>query len=70
MYRLTCFNRFADIRNTLQGKQEERLPFFSFVFPDKFKEMYPDEYKNFKSNLRKLTTPFDIHATLQDILSE
>jgi membrane-anchored protein YejM (alkaline phosphatase superfamily) len=21
-------NRFADIRNTLQGKQEERLPFF------------------------------------------
>lgn len=60
--------RFADIRNTLQGKQEERLPFFSFVFPNKFKELYKDEYNNFKSNIKRLVTPFDVHATLQDIL--
>lgn len=60
--------RFADIRNTLEGKQEERLPFFSFVFPNKFKELYKDEYTNFKSNIKRLTTPFDVHATLQDIL--
>jgi hypothetical protein len=61
-------NRFAEVRNTLQGKQEERLPFFSFTFPEWFKVEYHNEYSNFKNNLNKLATPFDIHATLQDIL--
>lgn len=61
-------NRFAEIRNTLQGKLEERLPFFSFVFPEGFKRKYSAQYKNFKNNLEHLTTPFDIHETLQDIL--
>lgn len=61
-------NRFAEIRDTLQGKLEERLPFFSFVFPDWFKRRYSMQYKNFKNNLEHLTTPFDIHETLQDVL--
>ena len=34
-------HRFAEIRNTVQGKQEERLPFFSFVFPPWFKKSIP-----------------------------
>ncbi|XP_062563713.1 uncharacterized protein LOC134226761 [Armigeres subalbatus] len=62
-------NRFAEVRNTLQGKQEERLPFFSFTFPDWFKRQYSKQYRNFRSNLRRLTTPFDVHETLQDILN-
>ncbi|CAO1414781.1 unnamed protein product [Diamesa serratosioi] len=61
-------NRFADIRDSLQGKLEERLPFFSFTFPEWFKNEYPTQYKNFQRNVERLTTPFDIHATLQDIL--
>lgn len=61
-------NRFAEIRNTLQGKLEERLPFFSFVFPEWFKLKYSGEYNNFQTNLNRLTTPFDVHETLQDIL--
>jgi hypothetical protein len=61
-------NRFAEVRNTLQGKQEERLPFFSFTFPEWFKMEYKTEYSNFKKNLNRLTTPFDIHATLLDLL--
>ena len=61
-------NRFAEIRNTLQGKLEERLPFFSFVFPEWFKRKYLTEYKNFKANIDRLTTPFDVHETLEDIL--
>lgn len=61
-------NRFAEIRNTLQGKIEERLPFFSFVFPQKFKQTFPTQYKNFVNNIEQLTTPFDIHETLEDIL--
>lgn len=61
-------HRFADVRNTIQGKQEERLPFFSFTFPQWFKHKYADAYRNIKSNENKLTTPFDVHKTLKDVL--
>ncbi|XP_011498196.1 PREDICTED: uncharacterized protein LOC105362451 [Ceratosolen solmsi marchali] len=62
-------HRFAEIRNTLQGKQEERLPFFSFTFPPWFKKNYPQAYANFLFNAQHLTTPFDIHVTLKHILN-
>ncbi|XP_046607068.1 uncharacterized protein LOC124298720 isoform X2 [Neodiprion virginianus] len=61
-------HRFAEIRNTLQGKQEERLPFFSFTFPSWFKQAHPHAYANFVYNTQHLTTPFDVHKTLQSIL--
>lgn len=60
--------RFEAIRETQQGKFEERLPFFSFAFPPWFKEKYPDAMRVFRQNAHRLTTPFDIHATLQSIL--
>ncbi|XP_037813807.1 uncharacterized protein LOC119604954 [Lucilia sericata] len=60
--------RFTEIRETLQGKQEERLPFFSFAFPESFKKRFPQEYEHFVKNSERLTTPFDIHATLVHIL--
>lgn len=60
--------RFADIRQTVQGKQEERLPFFSFTFPPWFKQKYPEAFANFQANTKRLTSPFDIHATLENIL--
>lgn len=61
-------SRFADIRQTIQGKQEERLPFFSFAFPPWFKQKQPEAYSNFLANTKRLTTPFDIHATLKDVI--
>lgn len=61
-------SRFASVRNTLQGKQEERLPFFSFAFPLSFQKAYPTEYQNFLQNINRLTTPFDIYETLFDLL--
>lgn len=61
---------FADVRRTLHGKLEERLPFFSFIFPDEFKKRYSAEYKQFNENLNRLTTPFDVHETFVDILSK
>jgi Protein of unknown function (DUF229) len=61
-------NRFMETRNSLNGKLEERLPFFSFIFPEQFKKKFALQYKNFQSNLNALTTPFDIHETLQDFL--
>lgn len=61
-------NRFANVRDTLQGKQEERLPFFSFTFPESFKRQFPREYKHFVANTDRLTTPFDINRTLRHLL--
>ncbi|XP_034484928.1 uncharacterized protein LOC117789874 [Drosophila innubila] len=61
-------NRFADVRATLQGKQEERLPFFSFTFPESFKKRFPQEYNNFVNNEQRLSTPFDVHATLMHLI--
>ncbi|XP_065217381.1 uncharacterized protein LOC135843428 [Planococcus citri] len=62
-------HRFADVRNTQQGKLEERLPFFSFTFPSWFKNKYPEAYSNFRDNVHRLTTPFDVHKTLKNVLN-
>nr|CAD2137226.1 unnamed protein product [Meloidogyne enterolobii] len=57
-------NRFAKLRETHQGQLEERLPFFSVHFPQKYKQVW----SNIKLNsVDRLVTPFDFHATLMDI---
>lgn len=61
--------RFSSLRSTLQGKQEERLPFFGFAFPKWFQTKHSDAFKNFKANAEKLTTPFDLYPTFRDILN-
>lgn len=61
--------RFHDIRQTLQGKYEERMPYFAFRFPEWFAKKYHVEYNNLKKNSKRLVTPFDIHATFEHILS-
>ncbi|KAK3100742.1 hypothetical protein FSP39_024527 [Pinctada imbricata] len=61
--------RYKEVRAELQGKYEERMPFFGFAFPSWFKHKYPQEYYNFRTNTERLSTPFDIHSTLLKILS-
>ncbi|KHJ87428.1 hypothetical protein OESDEN_12799, partial [Oesophagostomum dentatum] len=63
-------HRFAELRETHQGMLEERLPFFAISLPAKFRksEQGRQMYANLLSNRDRLTTPFDIHATLWDIL--
>ncbi|CAG7719499.1 unnamed protein product [Allacma fusca] len=60
--------RFGDIRSTLQGKIEDRMPFLYFVLPQWFQETYPDAVKRLRGNKRLLTTHFDLHETLKDLL--
>ena len=60
--------RFGKILQTNQGYLEERLPFMFILPPPDFKDKYPLAYKNLYNNRNKLTTPFDIHATLKTIL--
>ena len=60
--------RFNKLRATEQGKLEERMPYFGFRFPEWFQKVYEKEYKAFLENSYRLTTPFDIHETLVDLL--
>lgn len=62
-------HRFAEIRNTLQGKQEERLPFFSVILPPWFQKKYHKLYKSLAANVERLVTPFDVHAMLKSLLN-
>lgn len=61
--------RFTDARSTPQGKLEERMPYFAFHFPPRFFRLHPRAAANFKTNINRLTTPFDIHETFHDILN-
>ena len=54
--------RFGLIRETMSGKYEERLPLMHIHMPDKWKN------ENLTINEHRLTTPFDIHATLKHII--
>jgi hypothetical protein len=51
----------------MQRYLEERLPFFSIYLPNWFKDKHKKEYENLKNNLKKLTAPFDIHATVRHL---
>lgn len=60
--------RYDKVRHTMQGKLEERMPMMSLTFPEWFKLKYPNYYKNLVSNADKVTTAFDVHATLMNLL--
>ena len=60
--------RYSKVRKTTQGKLEERLPMMSLAFPAWFREKYPQYIRNLEANAERLTTPFDIHATMLSIL--
>ena len=61
--------RYDYIRATAQGKLEERMPYFSFRFPPWFRRRHPDLVRNVELNSRRLTTPFDVHETLAEVLN-
>ena len=60
--------RYGEFRETVQGKLEERLPLFTMVFPPSFKKNYPILDKNLKINTQRLTSWFDVYATLNHLL--
>lgn len=63
-------SRVDKIRNTPIGRLEERLPLMSIVVPEQIKREYPIIQRNLEANINRLTSPFDIHATMVDILRE
>ncbi|CAH1187353.1 unnamed protein product [Phyllotreta striolata] len=59
--------RWGSIRETYQGRMEERLPFLNLLLPQSFRNKYPSAYNNLLLNSMRLTTPFDLHETLMDL---
>ncbi|XP_066597914.1 uncharacterized protein [Prorops nasuta] len=60
--------RWGSFRQTYQGRSEDNLPFVFMVLPDRWKKRYQVAWANLRRNTRSLTTPFDLHETLMDIL--
>ncbi|XP_054014546.1 uncharacterized protein LOC128895720 [Hylaeus anthracinus] len=60
--------RWGDFRETYQGRMEDSLPFVFIVLPTWWKENYQVAWANLRKNARSLTTAFDLHETLLDLL--
>lgn len=60
--------RYSKVRNTLQGKLEERLPLMVVVPAARLVRARPDVLEALRHNRAALTTPHDVHATLLDAL--
>ncbi|KPJ14844.1 hypothetical protein RR48_04329 [Papilio machaon] len=60
--------RYAYIRDTLQGKLEERLPLMAIVLPESLKRERPFVEDVLRGNAEVLSTPHDIYATVLDVL--
>ncbi|KAK7462615.1 hypothetical protein BaRGS_00038342 [Batillaria attramentaria] len=56
--------RWGPVRNTPQGGR----PFMYLAFPSRFREEHPELMQRVQKNAARLVTPFDIHATLLDVL--
>ncbi|CAG7731387.1 unnamed protein product, partial [Allacma fusca] len=61
--------RFGSYRETFLGYYEDSLPFFYVRIPPTLKLSHPDWWDNLRINSHRLTSPLDLHATLEDILS-
>jgi hypothetical protein len=51
-----------------QGMLESRMPMMTIAFPVWFEEKYSRAVGNMRRNARRLSTPFDLHETLKDLL--
>ena len=51
------------------GFYEERSPFLAIRLPLPFQRNYPEITRNLKLNANRLTTPYDLYATLRHIIN-
>ncbi|XP_064550094.1 uncharacterized protein LOC135436427 isoform X1 [Drosophila montana] len=60
--------RFGPLRSLDSGFLEERMPILYIWLPNWFRHKYPQFVHSLQLNRNRLTSPFDIHATLRHIL--
>ncbi|XP_049699680.2 uncharacterized protein LOC110375418 [Helicoverpa armigera] len=61
-------HRHSAFRSTYQGKIEERTPLMAIILPEKLKQRRPNALKALRQNKDVLTTHYDLHTTLLDVL--
>jgi hypothetical protein len=61
-------HRFDPIRQSMIGRIEERMPFFSLSLPENLQKKVPNLAKIVAENSQKLTSFWDLYITLKDIL--
>lgn len=62
-------SRAGALRETVQGKLEEQIPFLAITVPSWFKEKHPEFHKSMKRNTRRLTTYYDVFAMFRHVLT-
>lgn len=60
--------RYSEIQNTGIGRVTSMMPIMTIYIPERIRERFPDLHSNFKKNADRLTTAFDVHETMLDIL--
>ncbi|KAM3963601.1 uncharacterized protein ACR2FA_002527 [Aphomia sociella] len=60
--------RYGKMRYSIESYYEERLPTFFMWVPYDFRKLYPKKYNNLQLNQHRLTTPYDLYATLWEVL--
>ncbi|XP_071446730.1 uncharacterized protein [Hetaerina americana] len=60
-------NRFDDIRSTVIGRVEERMPFFSISLPESLRRSHPHLLNGLILNQARLMSWFDMYELLMDI---
>lgn len=60
--------RFGPLRKLHSGFLEERMPILHIWLPHWFREEHPQFLRNLEINRNRLTSPYDIYATLKHIL--
>lgn len=60
--------RFGKIRETDVGWLEERMPAFYVRLPPGYAAAHPDRRAALAANKHRLTSPFDLHQTLKQLL--
>lgn len=60
--------RYSEMRSIYEGKIEERLPFMAIVLPKRIEEFIRNAKMFLRANADVLTTPFDIHTTILDVV--
>ena len=62
-------SRAGALRETVQGKLEEQIPFLGITVPSWFKKKHPDFHKALRRNTRALTTYYDVYAMFRHVLT-
>ncbi|BFZ21861.1 hypothetical protein BsWGS_24899 [Bradybaena similaris] len=60
--------RWGKLRDAVNGHFDSVNPYTILTFPEWFLKKYPDVAENLRINTKRLTSHFDTHATLLDLL--